>query len=127
MGDGNKIYFQQGWHDCQGSLQSKEYFLEKLADGSVQLKRNHNYFCQVQGQLYSSIVPLEGIIFVVYFGENMSFFIEKIHFEKSKWFHVLLPKINYFYQRAFFPEMLTEQVKRGKVLYLHGGWLPCGH
>ena len=42
-------------------------FLEKLADGSVQLKRNHNYFCQVQGQLYCSIIPLEGIIFIVYF------------------------------------------------------------
>ena len=52
----------------------------------------------------------------------MPLFIEKIHFEKSKWFE-LLPKIDYVYRRAFFPDMLTEQVKGGKVLYLHGGWL----
>ena len=66
-------------------------------------------------------------MFVVYFGENMPLFVEKIHFENSKWFDELLPKIDYFYRRAFFPEMVTERVKRGKVLYLHGGWLPYGH
>ena len=54
----------------------------------------------------------------------MPLFIEKIHFQNSKWYDELLPKIDYFYRRAFFPEMLTERVKRGKVLYLHGGWLP---
>ena len=109
------------------ACKAKIFFLEKLPDGSVQLKRNQNYFYQVQGQLYCSITPLEGIIFVVYFGENMPLFIEKIHFEKSKWFDELLPKTDYFYQGAFFPEKLTERVKRGKVLYLHGGWLPYGH
>jgi len=84
------------------------YFLEKLAGGSVQLKTNHNYFCQVQGHLYCSIVPLQGIIFVVYFGENMPLFIEKIHFEKCKWYDELLPKIDHFCRRAFFLEMQTE-------------------
>jgi len=44
----------------------------------------------------------------VYFGENMPLFIEKIHFEKSKGYDELLPKIDHFYRRAFFPEMLTE-------------------
>ena len=34
------------------ACKSKNLFLEKLADGSVRLKRNHDYFCQVQGQLY---------------------------------------------------------------------------
>ncbi|XP_027053200.1 uncharacterized protein LOC113680374, partial [Pocillopora damicornis] len=77
------------------ACKEKNFCLEKLADGSVQLKRNHNYFCQVQGQLYCSIIPLEGIIFVVYFGENMPLFIEKIHFQNSKWYDELLPKIDY--------------------------------
>lgn len=102
------------------ACKAENFFLEKLAAGSAQLKRDHNYFCQVQSQLYRSIIPLEGIIFVVYFGENMPLFIEKILFENSKWFDELLPKIDYFYQRA-------ERVKRGKALYLHGGWLPYGH
>ena len=109
------------------ACKAKNFCLEKLADESVQLKRNHNYFCKFQGQLYCSIISLGGIIFVVNFGQNMPLFIEKIHFENSKWFDELLPRIDYFYRRAFFPEMLTEGVKRGKVLYLHGGWLPYGH
>ena len=41
------------------------------------------YFCQVQGQLYCSITPLEEIIFVVYFGDNMPLFIEKFTSKKA--------------------------------------------
>ena len=85
------------------ACKEKNFCLEKLADGSVQLKRNHNYFFQVRGRLYCSIILLEGIIFVVYFGENMPLFIEKIHFQNNKWYDELLPKIDYFYRRAFFP------------------------
>ena len=33
-------------------LQSKEFHLQKLTDGSYELKRNHRYWHQVQGQLY---------------------------------------------------------------------------
>ena len=62
----------------------------------VKLKRNHDYFCQVQGQLYCSIIPLKGIIFTVYFGENMPLFTEKIHFDESRWFDGFLPKIDFF-------------------------------
>lgn len=122
-----KSPFSKAGMTVDEACKAKSFFLEKLANGSVQLKRNHNYFCQVQGQLYCSMIPVEGIIFVVYFGENMPLFVEKIHFENSKWFDEFLPKIDYFYQRAFFPEMITERVKRRKVLYLHGGWLPYGH
>ena len=116
-----KSPFSKAGMTVDEACKAKRFFFEKLANGSVQLKRNNNYFCQVQGQLYCSIIPLEGIMFVVYFGENMPLFVEKIHFENSKWFDELLPKIDYLYRRAFFPEMITERVKRGKVFYLHGG------
>ena len=96
-----KSPFSKAGMTIDEACKAKNFFLEKLADGSVQLKRNHNYFCQVQGQLYCSIIPLEGIIFIVHFGENMPLFIEKIPFENSKCFDDLLPKIDYFYQRAF--------------------------
>jgi len=43
------------------------------------------------------------MIFVVYFGENMPLFIEKINFGKRKQFDELLTKIDYLYRRAFFP------------------------
>ena len=80
-----KSPFSKAGMTVDEACKEKNLCLEKLADGSVQLKRNHNYFCQVQGQLYCSIIPLEGRIFVVYFGENMPLLIEKIHFQNSKW------------------------------------------
>ena len=79
-----KSPFSKAGMTVDEACKAKNFFLEKLADGSVQLKRNHNYFCQIQGQLYCSLIPLEGIFLVVYFGENMPLFIEKIHFDNSK-------------------------------------------
>ncbi|XP_078372649.1 uncharacterized protein LOC144656291 [Oculina patagonica] len=112
----------------EDACKNKNFFLEKLSDGMIRLKRNHDYYIQVQGQLYAaSNLALKGIIFVVYFGEEMPLFIENIHFDGSRWNDELLPRLEYFFKRAFFPEMLTKRVERGKLLYLHGGWIPFGH
>ena len=44
----------------------KNFFLEKLADVSLRFKRNHYYFCQLEGHLYRSIMALKGILFCVH-------------------------------------------------------------
>ena len=36
------------------ACKSKNFCLEKLNDGKIRLKRNHDYYLQVQGQLYSA-------------------------------------------------------------------------
>ena len=46
-------------------------------------------------------IPLEGIIFVVYFGDNMPLFVEKILFENSKWFNELLQRLIIFIEGLF--------------------------
>ena len=102
------------------ACQNKTFFLEKLADGTVRLKRNHDYV-QTQGQLYCSNLDLKGIILVVYFGESRPLFVEKIYLDNS-WISDSLPNIDFFYRRALFPELITRRVQRGKILYLHGGW-----
>ena len=56
----------------------------------------------------------------------MPLFRENIFFERSHWNQELLPKLEYFFKRALFPEMVTKRVQRGKLLYLHGGWAPYG-
>ena len=38
----------------------------------------------------------------------MPLFIENINFESSRWYDDLLPKIDYFYRKSFFSEMLTK-------------------
>lgn len=121
-----KSPFSKAGMTVEEACKTKTFYLEKVADGSIKLKRNHDYFWQVQGQLYCSNLSLNGIIFTVYFGENMPLFIEKIPFYSSTWYEDFLPKIDFFYRRAFFPEMLTKRVQRGKLLYLHGGWLSYG-
>jgi len=106
---------------------SKNFCPEKLNDGTIELKRNHNYYIQVQGQLYSaSSLALKGIVLVFYFGEGMPLFKEDISFDSSQWSEELLPRLEYFFKRALFPEIVTKRVEREKLLYLHGGWLPYG-
>jgi len=56
-----KSPFSKAGMTVDEACKTKNFFLEKLADDSVKLKRNHNYFCQVQGQLYCSMMPLKGI------------------------------------------------------------------
>jgi len=62
-------------------------------------------------------MPLKGIFFVVYFGEDMPLSTLKI-----------ADCLMIFYQRLIiFIEglsFLTRRIQRGKVLYQHGGWLP---
>ena len=54
-------------------MQSKTFFLEKLSDGTIRLKRNHDYFIQVQGQLYvASDLNIESIHGALWWG-NVSF------------------------------------------------------
>ena len=121
-----KSPFSKAGMTVEDACKSKNFYLEKLADASIQLKSNHDYFWQVQGQLYCSNLSVKGIIFTVYFGDNMPLFMEKIPFHSSTWYEHFLPKIDCFYRRAFLPEILTRRVQRGKLLYLHGGWLSYG-
>ena len=101
----------------------KHIFGKKLWNN--QTERNHDYYIQVQGQLFffSSNLALKGIIFTVYFGEEMPLFKEQIGLESSAWHH--LPKLDSL-QEGFFPEMLKKRVERGKILYFYGGWVPYG-
>ena len=111
------------------ACKSKNFCLEKLNDGTIRLKRNHDHYIQVQGQLYSaSNLSLKGIVFVVYFGEGMPLFKENMFFDSKRWSEELLPRLEYFFKRALFSEILiiTKRVERGKLLYLHGGWILNG-
>ena len=69
-----------------------------------------NYFCSLLWWRQASIYTV----------------IENIFFDGSCW-QEYLPKIDYFFKRAFFPEMLNRRVQRGKLLYIHGGWIPYGN
>lgn len=62
---------------------NKSFFLQQTDDGKISLKRNHNYYFQLQGQLFVS--GFEFIDFIVYFGDDIPIFIERIYFDKQFW------------------------------------------
>ena len=59
-----------------------------VSDGTIRLKRNHDYYIQVQGQ----DLNIESIHVIVYFGEEMPLFKEKILMESLRWNEELLPR-----------------------------------
>ena len=101
-----KSPFSKAGMTVEDACKTKKFFLEKLSDGNIRLKRTHDYYIQVQGQLYVAYnLDLKGIVFIVYFGEELSFFKENIIFESNRWQNEVLPKLEFFNKRDFFPEM----------------------
>ena len=85
----------------EDACKSKTFFLEKLNDGTIRLKRNHDYYIQVQGQLYvATDLNIESIHVIVYFGEEMPLFKEKILMESLHWNQELLPRHEFFFQKG---------------------------
>ena len=111
-----KSPFSKAGMTVEEACKTKNFFLEKLGDGTVRLKRNHDYYLQIQGQLYCSDIHLQGIIVTVYFGEDKPLFLENVYSDNT-WSSDCLPRIDFFYRRALFPELLTKRVQGGKLLY----------
>ena len=98
--------------------QSINDVLEK-ANGKIQLKRSHKYFYQIQGQMFST--QLKRVNFLVYFGKNVPLYDGTIKFDENFW-EQILPRTEFFFRRAVFPELFTRRVQRGQKLYQHSGW-----
>ena len=69
---------------------------------TVRLKHNHNYFCQVQGQM--AIGERPWCDFVIYTSKGIS--VERITFEREYWDNVLV-KLTEFYDKCFAPEVVS--------------------
>ena len=67
-----------------------------VSDGTIRLKRNHDYYIQVQGQ----DLNIESIHVIVYFGEEMPLFKEKILMESLRWNQELLSRHEFFFQKG---------------------------
>ena len=67
-----------------------------VSDGTIRLKRNHDYYIQVQGQ----DLNIESIHVIVYFGEEMPLFKEKMFMESLRWNQELLPRLEFFFQKG---------------------------
>ena len=74
-------------------------FLEMKEDGVFQLKRNHNYYYQIIGQL--ALARSKMCYFVVY--THQDFYVEKILFDSDFFELHMFPKLQMFYECHYKP------------------------
>lgn len=87
----------------------KSFFLKK-EDTEYKLKQQHDYFHQVQCQLYC--VNKEWCDFVVRTEKDMS--IERIYRDRQ-WWDKQLPKLKAFYDNALLPELACPRFGKGTI------------
>ncbi|KAK3106389.1 hypothetical protein FSP39_018991 [Pinctada imbricata] len=87
-------------------------FFCKMSDDNIMLKKNHNYYYQVQGQL--AISGRKYCDFVVWTLKGFS--VQRIKFDENFWSNMLC-KLNKFYLHAVLPELYSSRVKRGLPLF----------
>lgn len=113
-----KCPLSQRGKSIEEACKCKTFYLYKDENGDIKLKRTHNYFIQIQGQLFAT--KMIYVDFVVWFGPDQDIFTERIVFDEEKWYSVYLPALDFFYKWAFIPELLTGRVKKG--MPLHSNW-----
>jgi len=89
-----------------------KHFFCHLVNGCVTVKKTHNYYYQVQGQM--GVSGRQWCDFVVWTLKGHS--IERIHFDEPLW-KKMVEVLKSFYVQAVIPEIFTERVKRGRCLY----------
>ena len=99
------------------ALTDKMLILKK--NDTIDLKRSHPYYYQIQGQMYCS--ALKRVDPAVWFGGEPLCSMT-IHYDEKFMEKHVLPRLEHFYVRAVLPELFTKRVRRGYRLYLHGGW-----
>ena len=71
--------------------------------GIISLRKNHSYYCQVQGQM--AISERSWCDFVIYTTKEIN--IQRIPFEPTFWNNELLPKLIEFYDKCMAPEIVS--------------------
>ena len=97
------------------TCRDKTCYLTKDSQGNITLNKTRNYYFQIQGQMY--ITSLKWTDSVVWFGED-SLIVERTNFDAEEWNTKCLPALDYFYEKAFFPKLLTRCDKNG-TLYIN--------
>ncbi len=85
---------------------TKASFCLKLTDqNKLELKRTHEYYYQVQGQL--NICDYPWADFIVRSTNPYQIHVERIEKDVQLWKEVMLPKLTAFYNRALLPELAS--------------------
>ncbi|XP_060598342.1 uncharacterized protein LOC132752084 [Ruditapes philippinarum] len=78
-------------------------FCLQQSNNKVQLKREHEYYFQIQGQL--NIFEIEWCDFVIRRTNPYDLYIERIKRDKNLWTWKMVPKLKCFYMKFILPEL----------------------
>ncbi|XP_060577969.1 uncharacterized protein LOC132735083 [Ruditapes philippinarum] len=78
-------------------------FCLQQSNNKVQLKREHEYYFQIQGQL--NIFEIEWCDFVIRRTNPYDLYIERIKRDKNLWTLKMVPKLKCFYMKFILPEL----------------------
>ncbi|KAK3920288.1 Astacin-like metalloendopeptidase [Frankliniella fusca] len=85
----------------------------ELKDGCLQLKRNHNFYFQIQGQL--NICERSFCMLLVY--SESDFHVEKILRDKSFWEKEMEPKLTKYFMDCVLHEQVLKRATRGLPIF----------
>ena len=94
-------------HLNQPTLQMTTFFCSLSAGGDVELKRNHNYFFQVQGTM--AVTGRSWTDFVCWIPADIS--TEHIPYERKLWEEQVYPKLKTFYMQYFLPQLVCLEMQ----------------
>lgn len=102
---------QEGFHPEDAAKHSKGFFCKTGANETPELKRSHDYYCQIQGTM--AITKRSWCDFVVWTQYGMS--VERIPFDDSFW-EQAKAKLKAFYETAILPELADPRHARGHTI-----------
>jgi hypothetical protein len=86
----------------------KDFYCYIDSKGRMKLKRNSNYFYQVQGQL--ALTRRKMCDFVVWTTKGIA--VVPIQFCEDFWTDEMLPKLEAFFKNAILPEIVTRKIQK---------------
>ena len=95
-----------------GCLMLDNFCASLSPGGTPTLKRNHDYYFQIQGSL--GILGLQWCDFVLWTPEDMS--IERIRFDPQLWESFIQPKLHQFFSSYVLPELVLPVYPHGKIV-----------
>ena len=90
--------------------ESKTGCLNIKDNGELELKKNHNYYFQIQGQLF--VTQRKFCDFAI-FTENDQF-IQRIYYDKSFFYEKCYTKLKQFYFLSYLPEYILRNHRKKK-------------
>ncbi|KAK9685425.1 YqaJ-like viral recombinase domain [Popillia japonica] len=109
--------FRSGGTLLEAAIVDRTFCLHVNSEGQLQLKRHHDYYYQIQGQL--NVTKRKICYFVIYISDDVPLYVEKIFRDSTLWNNDMLPKIKNFYLNCVLPEIINKNIMNGRTCPHH--------